>query len=357
MRIINSVLGDARGGRWQVVCDYSSLLQKQGHEVVMLISDALPGDLPGLPPGIEVLRIRNHGHYDWLAAWRLSRRLAHRQPALAIAHCSRSVALLKRALGAAAPVIAVTHSTRVRRLLRADAVIALTGALQEKIRKDPCGSRIPVYVVPNHAGSLPDSCPPRQPLRQPPVIGALGRFDRVKGFDVFIDALGLLAEQGVTFTARLAGGGEEAQNLREQIHHLGLSGRVEIEGWIPPDRVPPFLSGLDLLCVPARSDAFGLTPLQGAAAGVPMLLSDASGHQAMFCEDREALFFETDNPAALADRIRQFLADPGLQKQLPKAAFERVVRCYSESAVTQGISEAITNTLLLHNNIDNSKAI
>lgn len=323
----------------------------------MVLSDALPGDLPGLPAGIEVLRVRNHGHYDLLAAWRLSRHLASRQPALAVAHCSRSVALLKRALGRKAPVIAVTHSTKVRRLLRADAVIALTGALREKIRRDPAGSRIPVYVVPNQVGPLADTCPPHPPLQQPPVIGALGRFDRVKGFDLYIDALGQLAKQGIAFKARLAGGGEDAQSLREQVQCLGLSERVEIEDWIPPERVPAFLSGLDLLCVPARSDAFGLTPLQGAAVGVPMLLSDVSGHCAMFDEDREALFFETDNAAALADRIRQFLADPGLQKQLPGAAYERVVRCYSEAAVTKGLNEAIANTLLLHNKIDASNII
>ena len=345
MRIINSVLGDATGGRWQVVCDYSRLLQKQGHEVVMVLSDVLPG----LSAGIEVLRVRNHGHYDWLAAWRLSRRLASRPPALAVAHCSRSVALLKRTLRRSAPVIAVTHSTKVRRLLRADAVIALTDTLREKIRSDPAGSRLPVYVVPNQAGPLPDTCPPHSPLQQPPVIGALGRFDRVKGFDLYLDALGLLAKQGIAFKARLAGGGEDAQSLRDQVQHLGLSGHVEIEDWILPGRVPAFLSGLDLLCVPARSDAFGLTPLQGAAAGVPMLLSDVSGHRAMFDEDREALFFETDNAAALADRIRQFLADPGLQKQLPVAAYERVVRCYSEAAVTKGLNETISNALLLHN--------
>ncbi len=354
MRIINSVLGDARGGRWQVVCDYSRLLQQQGHEVVMVLSDTLPADLHALPADIEVLRVRNHGHYDWLAAWRLSRRLAGRQPALAVAHCSRSVALLKRALGRSAPVIAVTHSTKVRRLLRADAVIALTDALREKIHSDPAGSRLPVYVVPNQVGPLPDTCPPHQPLRQPPVIGALGRFDRVKGFDLYIDALGQLAKQGVAFTARLAGGGEDAQSLSDQVHRLGLSGRVEIEDWIPPGRVPAFLSGLDLLCVPARSDAFGLTPLQGAATGVPMLLSDVSGHCAMFDDEREALFFEGDNASALADRIRQFLTEPALQKRLPPAAFERVVRCYSEPAVTQGLGEAFNNTLLLHNKTVNT---
>lgn len=348
MLIINSVLGDATGGRWQVVCDYSHMLRKQGHEVVMLLSDALSVALPGIPAGVEVLRIRNHGHYDWLAAWRLARLLKDRQPAVAVAHCSRSVALLKRALGASTPVIAVTHSTKIRRLLKADAVIALTNVLREKIHSDPGGRQLPVYVVPNKI-DLP--CGVRsQPrsLQQPPVIGALGRFDRVKGFDVFIDALALLAEQGLAFTARLAGAGEEEAHLRKQIHALNLTDRVELTGWIPHQMVNTFLSDVDLLCVPARSDAFGLTPLQAAAAGVPMVLSAASGHRAMFAEEAEALFFEVGDIEALAGRIQQFLGDSALQERLPAEAFERVERCYSEVAVTRGILDAINNTLLLN---------
>lgn len=332
-----------------MVCDYSRLLQEQGHEVVMLLSDTLPEVLQGIPTGIEVLRVRNHGHYDWLAAWRLARRLRNRQPALAIAHCSRSVALLKHALRGTAPVIAVTHSTRVRRLLKADAVIALTEALYEKIRAEPAGRRLPVYVVPNPIDLPAGGCPQRRSLQQPPLIGALGRFDRVKGFDVFINALGRLAEQGVVFTAKLAGAGEEESRLREQIEALGLTERVELSGWIHPDSVHAFLSELDLLCIPARSDAFGLTPLQGAAAGVPMVLSAVSGHRAMFAGDSEALFFAADDAAALADRIRQLLSDPALQKQLPVAAFERARRRYSKATVSQGIMDAVSNTLLLHN--------
>ncbi len=349
MLIINSVLGDATGGRWQVVCDYSRLMQRQGHDVLLLLSDALPDTLPGIPAGIEIQRVHNHGHYDWLAAWRLARRLRPRRPAIALAHCSRSVALLKRALGSTAPVLAVTHSTRVSRLLRADAVIALTNALRDVIRAEPAAGRKPVYVVPNYI-ELPGAAGPPQPtLREPPIVGALGRFDAVKGFDVFVEALGLLAGQGVSFQARLAGAGEQEGHLRERIQVLGLDDQVEVGGWIPPESVQDFFSEVDMLCVPARSDAFGLTPLQGAASGTPLVLSRASGHRAMFAEDVEALFFDVDDAAGLAARIRQLAGSAVQRKRLTAAAFERVSRCYCKEVVTRGVLNAIDNTLLLHN--------
>ena len=121
MRIVNSVLGDARGGRWKVVCDYSRSLAENGHEVLLLLNRVHFPAVEDLPTVVRVEAIRNHGHYDYLAAFSARHRLRQFSPQLAIAHCSRSVALLKRALDRHTPVMAVSHSNKVRRLLPADA--------------------------------------------------------------------------------------------------------------------------------------------------------------------------------------------------------------------------------------------
>ncbi len=346
MLIINSVLGDATGGRWRVVCDYARMLLDQGHEVLMPVADSLPADPPGIPEGVELLRVRNHGHYDYLAAWRLARRLRPRRPAVAIAHCSRSVALLARALGPGTPVLAVTHSCKVRRLLRADAVIVLTETLRDRVRSAPGGGEKPVYRVPNSVPLPGQGCPALAARRRPPVIGALGRFDPVKGFDLLVEALGRLRRQGRAFRALIAGEGEREADLRARIEALGLAGSVELCGWIEPAAVTDFLGELDLLCVPARSDAFGLTPLQGAAAGIPLLLSRAEGHRAMFADNREALFFDVDDAPGLAAGIERMLGDESLRQRLARAAFARVEREYSEMAVARALKQAIDKSLL-----------
>ncbi|VAW75458.1 hypothetical protein MNBD_GAMMA15-544, partial [hydrothermal vent metagenome] len=74
---------------------------------------------------------------------------------------------------------------------------------------------------------------------------------------------------------------------------------------------------------------------------------EASGHCAMFAKETEALFFAVDDTKALADQIRQFLGDSGLQKRLPANAFKRLECSYSEAAVASSILEAISKTLNL----------
>jgi len=329
MRILNSVLGDASGGRWQVVCDYSRLLHERGHEVILLVSRRHPPDRRLLPANIAVRDISSHGHYDLLAAWRLRRFLNEHPPDLAIAHCSRSVALLKRALAGSAPVLAVSHSPKVRRLLPADAYIALTDSIGDDFARAATGK--PCFVLPNMIAIDPQQAPRPRPYGRPLRVGALGRFDRVKGLDVFIDALGELRRSGRDFVAVIGGAGVEQQALVAQARALGLTDRVSFPGWV--DDVDAFLAGVDILCVPARSDAFGLTPLQAACAGVPLVLSAAPGHRAMFAADTEALFAAVDDSAGLAARLATLMDNTALAERLREAAFARALACYSKAVV------------------------
>jgi glycosyltransferase involved in cell wall biosynthesis len=350
MRILSSVLGDATGGRWQVVCDHSRILARRGHEVRLLVG-ARQRDLSAVPQGVAVERIRNSGHYDLLAAWSAARRLRGFAPHLAMAHCSRSVALLKRALGAAVPVVAVSHSNKVRRLLPADAFVALTPHIREQLMAE--GDRRmrgkPCFVVPNMIRLRDRSSPRAATQNALPRLVALGRFDVVKGFDVFVRALADLRRQGLRFTAQLGGAGGEEQALKRLAHRLGLSEVLAFPGWVQDP--PAFLAGADLLCVPARADAFGLTPLQGAVAGVPLVLSRASGHLAMFGEEHEALFFAVDDAASLATQIRRIVGDPELAARLRSGAFERVRTCYDEPRVGERLVQAVERIVRAANSV------
>ena len=339
MRIVNSVLGDARGGRWQVVCDYSRILVANGHEVLLVLNrQHLPG-LDGLPSDVRVEAVRNHGHYDYLAAFRVRPHLRKFSPALAIAHCSRSVALLKRALDPKTPVLAVSHSNKVRRLLPADAYIALTEHIATQFETAASGKRC--YRLSNmiQMGAVKE--PGLHPRHVPVRIGAMGRFDRVKGFDVLIDALALLRQQGYLFEATIAGSGDQRATLEAQLSGAGLSDCVALSGWV--DDVPGFFSRLDILCIPARSDAFGLTPLEGARAALPMVLSTASGHGEMFADNCQALFADVDDVSATAARIARLIDDPQLAGSLAEAAFRRVADCYSETVISEKLLQIIEN--------------
>ena len=339
MRIVNSVLGDARGGRWQVVCDYSRILVENGHEVLLLLNRQHLPAFERLPDGVRVEAVRNHGHYDYFAAFSVGRSLRRFSPGLAIAHCSRSVALLKRALDSKTPVLAVSHSNKVRRLLPADAYIALSGHIATQFETQGTGK--PCYRLPNMIPMGAAEQPAPHPRHDPVRIGAMGRFDPVKGFDILIEALGLLRQQGYLFEATIAGSGAQRSALESQLSAAGLFDCVALSGWV--DDVADFFSRIDILCIPARSDAFGLTPLEGARASLPMVLSTASGHREMFAENHQALFAKVDDAPETAAQIGRLIDDPQLAASLAKAAYRRLADCYSETVVSEKFIQLINN--------------
>lgn len=338
MKIVNAVLGDATGGRWQVVLDYARVLAESGHQVLLLVNAReVKGEL-ALPAGVELAKVRNSGHYDplaTLAAWQLLQRF---QPEVLIAHCSRSLALLKRAGRGRAPVVGVCHSNNVRRMAAADAHFNISSHIGTMIAALTAANH-PAYHLPNMVQFDPAVTYVPRNFQQPPVIGAFGRFDPVKGFDVLLRALALLRGQGQSFRCKLGGGGVQEHELRALADELRLGSLLEFVGWVR-DR-ETFFSGIDVCCIPSRSDAFGITPLETAIAGVPQVLSTADGHRDMFEDGVQAYFAGIDQPEELAAALAKMLTDPSQAQLMAERAFDRVKSHYSEAVFQNNLNHAL----------------
>jgi len=338
MKIINTVLGDATGGRWQVVIDYCTILQQLGHEVVLVAESRKISESTQLPEGIELITLRNSGHYDLVATfhvWRLQQRF---QADLVIAHCSRSVALFKRACNRSTPVIAVSHSNNVRRMAIADGFINISSHIAQEIIRFGGGAK-PAFHIPNMGNFPADVEYQPRPWQQPPLIGAIGRLDPVKGFHVLIDALAELKNRDIAFRAVLAGDGEQRAELEQQISDHGLDDLIELRGWTSDPN--GFLREVDLVCIPALSDAFGLTPLDAAASSTPQVLSTAFGHLDMFEEGVSARYAEKGDASALADQLAAALADEAAMQQMSAAAFTRVTEEYTRARLVERLDAAL----------------
>nr|VFK60326.1 MAG: Glycosyltransferase involved in cell wall bisynthesis [Candidatus Kentron sp. UNK]VFK69206.1 MAG: Glycosyltransferase involved in cell wall bisynthesis [Candidatus Kentron sp. UNK] len=327
MRIMNTVFGDATGGRWRVVLDYARVLTGLGHEVLLVLNPrtADRSRVGELPEGVRLAWVRNSGHYDLFAVWRARRLIRQFQPDAIIAHCGRSVAVMSRAAQRRVPVIGVSHSNNVKRMLRADAYFNISTHIDGLIRAYPHHSEL-AYHLPNMI-EIPVGLEfQARPFHNPPRIGAMGRFDHVKGMDIYVRALGILQQQGYRFRAFLGGGGEEEENLIELGTRLGLGNTLSFIGWVKDPSV--FFTELDILCIPSRSDAFGITPLEAGLAGVPQILSDAYGHRDMFIDGQHARLVPRERPDLLAAALGTLLDDEPYAHALAQRAFSRVTGSY-----------------------------
>ncbi|MBC9725144.1 glycosyltransferase [Streptomyces sp. TRM68367] len=107
------------------------------------------------------------------------------------------------------------------------------------------------------------------------VIGGIGRLTAGKRFDVLI---GALARLPADCWLVLVGTGPRDSVLRRTARRAGVAGRVLFTGerpYVPdgspgPD-LPSLASAMDVLASPSSEEAFGLTVVEGLAAGLPVL--------------------------------------------------------------------------------------
>ncbi len=326
MTILNLMLGRGRGGLEQVAADYADALALAGIGACSIISPHAWVQQPLAAAARSYRLLPNLARWDVLAMWKLRRMATQMNARAIICHGNRAVALALCALGGRVPIIAVAHNNSIKRFHRANHCFAITQHLAAQLR---AAGSAHVSHMPNMVRVPP--APVRAAMRTPVVIGAMGRLDAKKGFDVLLDALVLLNQRGLTFHAMIGGDGEEHAALTARIAALGLGAHVRLVGWVEDKR--EFFEGIDLFVVPSRQEAFGLTVIEAMAHGVPTLTSDADGPREIATDGVDALVTPRGDAPALADALEKLMRDPAFAARLGVAGRAQVEHSYSLAAM------------------------
>jgi glycosyltransferase involved in cell wall biosynthesis len=165
-------------------------------------------------------------------------------------------------------------------------------------------------VLTIHNG-VPDEA--RQPVQRPgpgPLIGAIGRLEPQKGFDILIRALREV--EGTTLV--IVGDGSERRALEDLAARMGVAERVLWIGWT--DDARSYLGAFDVVAFPSRYEGFPLAMLEALLARSAVVATDV-GSVSEAVRDRETgLLVPAEDPAALAEAIRRLLTREDLRRQL-----------------------------------------
>jgi glycosyltransferase involved in cell wall biosynthesis len=135
---------------------------------------------------------------------------------------------------------------------------------------------IPSVVIPN---TYRDDLFRRLPdVEQENDLVFLGRLVSDKGVDLLLDAMALLAGEGLRPRLTVVGDGPEAPRLREQAARLGLDRQVELLGTRTGEELVEILNRHRILVVPSRyNEPFGIVALEGIACGCVVVGSAGGG--------------------------------------------------------------------------------
>ena len=116
-------------------------------------------------------------------------------------------------------------------------------------------------------------------------IICLGELRPVKAFDVLIEALAILKQQGRLVSATIAGEGPDAVKLKAQAEQLGIADMVRLVGYRPAREV--FAMGR-MLVIPSRAELLPYVVLEAAAAGVPIISTGSAAFRNLRSAERPA---------------------------------------------------------------------
>jgi glycosyltransferase involved in cell wall biosynthesis len=165
-----------------------------------------------------------------------------------------------------------------------------------------------------------------------PQIGIIGRIASWKGQDVFLEAAALLLRQGFTARFLIAGSpmfGEEAveQALRRQAVRLGIHEQVEFLGF---SDVPAVLRSLDVLVHASKTpEPFGQVIIEGLAAELPVIATDAGGAREIIDNGRTGLLVPCGDAPALTAALAELLAQPERARRLARAGRVHVLEHFT----------------------------
>jgi glycosyltransferase involved in cell wall biosynthesis len=162
----------------------------------------------------------------------------------------------------------------------------------------------------------------------------VGRLVEKKGFDVLVEACGILRRREVPFEAVIVGEhGEHEAEIRRRIDALGLGDSVRLAGPMEQTRLLEEYRSAGVFCLPCRvlengdRDGIPNVLMEAMACGLPVVTTPVSGIPEIIRDGVNGRLVPPDDPAALADALLRIDADrqfaQGLSAQARATVRER----------------------------------
>jgi glycosyltransferase involved in cell wall biosynthesis len=189
----------------------------------------------------------------------------------------------------------------------ARAVICVSDAERDAIVRDFPATADRTHVIPNGVDTAAvRSARPFAGQRR--TILSLGRLERYKRVTVLLRALPAIPAD---VQLVVVGEGSQREELRRLAAQLGVGDRVRFLGRIGTDEVYRWLRTAAVLVSLSEHEAFGMAPVEAAAAGSRVVLSDIPAHREIIANHLGAIARLVDpEPAPVATALIEQLAAP-----------------------------------------------
>jgi len=160
----------------------------------------------------------------------------------------------------------------------------------------------------------------------------VGRLNQIKGPDLLLHAFITIADQFPHLHLVFAGpDGGMLASLQQAATAAGLTGRIHFAGYTGGELKSSAYHGASLLVVPSRQEAMSIVALEAAICGVPVVLTDQCGFDAL--SEAGAARLAEASAVSLAESIQVLMLDAETRQRMGAAG-----RCFALEHYTWDIA-------------------
>jgi glycosyltransferase involved in cell wall biosynthesis len=175
------------------------------------------------------------------------------------------------------------------------------------------------------------------------VVGAVGRLQAEKGFDLLIRAADRLLARGHNFEVWIVGEGDQHATLQALISELRREDRIRLLGY----RANPIdvYQAMDIFALSSLREGLPNVVLEAMALEVPLTATRIAGIPRLIEHDVTGLIVEPGSVDSLEHAIERLLVDPNLRARLGRAGRASVEDRYSFDVRMHKIQKVLDDLL------------
>ena len=286
MKIAHLVLSNVYAGIEQHVNEL--ILEQQKECEVILICNAEIEDRFDSP---KIISIKNFSRNSPLGLLKLFLLIQKMNLDLIHTHGSKTssiVNLLRRFINIKHVATAHGIKKKTTPFLKADRLIAVSSKIQNSIQRDSI--KINNWWSP----ILPTNID-----RKSNYVIAIGRLEKVKGFDLLIESW-----KNISSNLIIIGSGKEHSHLTQLIINLGLDDRIQIINEVSQKKLIEYYQQASMLVISSRNEGGPRVALEALYLKIPVISTDV-GHMNEILPNE--LLAEPNNLVSLTDLVERFV--------------------------------------------------
>lgn len=177
------------------------------------------------------------------------------------------------------------------------------------------------------------------------IVLFVGRMVQEKGVQILLNTVPMILSQSPGTRFLLVGTGYFLDDLKRQAEHMGIDRDVKFLGFVSDADLLRLYKIADIVVIPSLYEPFGIVALEGMAAKVPVVTSDAGGLTDFVEHGANGITTYAGNTHSLAWGILQLLRDPELADRIRVEAYDRVSKIYNWKVIARQTAQLYEDVL------------